>query len=154
MSFKNYLENEGSLGAAMPEMSPPMVNKGTGTTASDEVKRTNMQPQVDAQELTAKIDKDHDGVLAIDSEIEHMDNSLPKGDNDTHKINQFRTMWDQLKTQWDSIKTSDNQPATNGDGLGITQGSDTYRNMMQQNPNMVPMPDTQQLQGPGTFGNV
>ena len=134
MSFKDYLEQEGgSLGSSSPEMSPPMVNKGAGATASDEVKRTNLQPQVDAQELLAKTDKEHDKILAVDSEIEHMDNNLPTGDQETQKINKFRDLWDQFKVHWETIKQQDNQVtgSDGAEGLGQTQGSERYRQAYQ-----------------------
>ena len=153
MNFKCYMEEEGSLGAQMPEMSPPMVNKGSGTPASDEVKRTNLQPQVDAQEIDTKSRKEQDRILAIDSDIEHMDISLPDGDDaDTPKVNKFKQMWDKLKDEWDHVKMSDdNDIETPEEGLG--DGDDEkFRDMMQQHPNMVPVSGDQQHGGPGMFG--
>lgn len=154
-NFKQWMEDEASLGAASPEMAPPMVNKNANTTASDEVKRTNLQPQVDSQEIETKSKKEQDRILAIDSDIEHMDMGLPDGDDaDTPKINKFKQMWDQLKTQWDQIKMADEIPDDGEEeGLGNDGGDEEYLKMMQQHPNMVPQTgQTQQQQGPGTFG--
>jgi len=155
-NFKQWMEDEASLGAASPEMAPPMVNENTGTTASDEVKRTNLQPQVDSQEIETKSKKEQDRILAIDSDIEHMDMGLPDGDDaDTPKINKFKQMWDDLKQNWDQIKMADEIPDDGEDeGLGNDGGDEEYLKMMQQHPNMVPQTgQNQQQQGPGTFGN-
>ena len=64
-NFKQWMEDEASLGAASPEMAPPMVNKNADTTASDEVKRTNLQPQVDSQEIETKSKKEQDRYLKV-----------------------------------------------------------------------------------------
>jgi len=102
MNFKNWVEQEASLGGRFPEIGPLPVNRGSDTPASDGVKRTGLQPQVDAQELNTKSHKEQDNVLAIDSGMEHMDTALPDGDDtDTPKINRFKKLWDELKEKWE-----------------------------------------------------
>ena len=138
MSFKNWVEDMegGSMGSQMPEMMPPV--RGSNTPASDQVRQTGLQPQVDAQEIETKSKREQDAMLAIDSEIEHLDNNLPDGDDsETPKLNQFKQMWDQLKSAWDEIKMSDNDPGHQDDALGDAEDRD-YTDMMQQHPNMVP----------------
>lgn len=150
MNFKHWIEQEASLNNGIPEIGAPAVNNGSETPASDEVKRTNLQPQVDAQEPKSA---ESDQVLAIDSEIEHMDSGLPDGDDaDTPKTNQFKTLWKQFRDEWERIKMSDDQ-ASEKSGLG-TAHDDEYTNMMQQHPNMVPVGTDQGPNGPGTFGQV
>ena len=147
MNFKIWIEDEGSLGAAAPEMAPPMVNKGSNTPASDEVKRTGLQPQVDAQSDMGS--GEDDAILAIDSEIEHMDSNIRNQEGQT--VNQFKMMWDQLKQQWDQIKMSQEAPQQSPpDGFGNAEEPE-YSQMMRQHPNMTPGTD-QGPHGPGIFG--
>jgi len=155
MNFKTWIENEASLGSGTPEMGAmPMVNRGSETPASDAVKQTGLQPQVDAKELKTKSHKEQDAMLAIDSEIEHMDMQIPAGDDsETPKLNQFKQLWDALKTAWEDIKMSDNTPGAEEGGLGTNMGDPKYLAMMQQHPNMVPASGQGQgPHGPGTFG--
>lgn len=150
MKFKTWVEQEATMGT--PEMMPPQpINKGNETPASDEVKRTGLQPQVDAP--NSKADKEKDSVSAVDSEISHMDNSLPDGSEDTPKINKFKQLWDQLKQSWEMIKTGEEeQEPDEEDGLGHAK-DDRFTQTMRQFPNMMPMsPETQGQNGPGTFG--
>lgn len=154
MKFKSWIKNEASLGATMPELgNMPMVNRGSETPASDAVKQSGLQPQVDSQEIQQKSQEGQDQMLAIDSEIEHMDAQLPK-DNEAEspKINEFKQMWDQLKAAWDAIKMADDGPPPEG-GLGTDMGDPKYLQMMQQHPNMVPT-QGQGPHGPGTFGQM
>ena len=148
MKFKNWIEQEASLNGRFPEIGPLPANKGSETPASDEVKRTTLQPQVDAQEPKSA---ESDQVLAIDSEIEHMDSGLPDGDDaDTPKTNQFKTLWKKFRDEWEQIKMSDDV-ASERDGLGTAQDYE-YTNMMRQHPNMVPVGTDQGPHGPGIFG--
>lgn len=152
MNFKIWVENEASMGSGTPEMMPPMANKGGDTPASDEVKRTSLQPQVDSQEIDTKSKREQDRILAIDSDIEHMDMNLPGGDDaDTPKINKFKAMWDELKSQWDTIKMSDEVEGQDEGGLGDEEDEE-YSDMMRQHPNMAHAPGTQGPHGPGIFG--
>jgi len=130
-----------------PEMSPPMVNRGNDAPASDEVKRTGLQPQVDAQDIETK-EKDQDRLLAIDSGIEHLEKTLPEDDDP--KVNQFRELWKELKKKWEAIKMNDEPPSPEEHGLGDMDDPD-YVNTMQQHPNMALTGD-QQPHGPGIFG--
>lgn len=145
------MENEASLGGKIPELgNMPMINKGSETPASDAVKQSGLQPQVDAQEIRTKSHEEQDETLAIDSEIEHMDANLPKGNKP--KLNQFKQMWDQLKAAWEEIKMGDQSTPPEG-GLGTDMGDPKYLQMMQQYPNMVPA-QSQGPHGPGTFGQM
>jgi hypothetical protein len=148
MNFKIWIEEEASLNGRFPEIGPLPVNRGSETPASDEVKRTNLQPQVDAQEPKSA---ESDQISAIDSGLEHMDSTLPDGDDaDLPKTNKFKSMWKQLRDEWERIKMSDDVAAEK-DGLGTAQ-DDEYSTMMQQHPNMVPVGTDQGPHGPGTFG--
>lgn len=145
MNFKTWIEDqEMSLGGMSPEL---MVNRGSNTPASDEVKRTNMQPQVDAKE--PKLAQDTDRVSAIDAGIEHLEKLVPQ-EGGGSKVNDFRKMWDELKKKWDSVKM-DKGPDQDTEGLGSATGDPQYLKAMSQHPNMVPT-DNHQLGGPGTFG--
>ncbi len=148
MNFKNWFESEASLGSMSPEMSPPMVNRGSDTPASDEVKRTGLQPQVDAQDIDTKT-KNQDRMSAIDSGMEHLEKTLP--DDDDPKVNQFKKLWDQLKKKWEAIKMNDEPPSPEDQGLGDVDDPN-YVNMMQQHPNMAITADDQGPHGPGIFG--
>ena len=154
MNFKIWVEEEGaSMGSMTPEMMPP-INRGSDAPASDQVKQTGLQPQVDAQEIDTKSKREQDAILAIDSDIEHMSNNMPDGDDtDTPKLNKFKQMWDQLKSAWDEIKMADNDPAgPQDDALGDAEDRD-YTDMMKQHPNMVPSGgEGQGPHGPGIFG--
>ena len=146
MNFKIWIENEASLGSGTPEMGG---NRGSSTPASDAVMQTGLQPQVDSQEIDTQSNRENDAILAVDSEIEHMDMNIPDGDDaDTPKMNQFKKIWDELKAAWDHIKMGDQQPPPEG-GLGTDMGDPKYLQMMQQNPNMVPGSDRGQMGGPG-----
>jgi hypothetical protein len=147
MSFKTWIEDQQmSLGGMSPEM---MTNRGSETPASDEVKRTNMQPQVDAQE--PKLAKDVDRVSAIDAGIEHLDNNLPKETDEGSKSSEFKKIWSKLKRKWDKIKMDQKDPSQEENGLGMATGDPRYLQSMQQHPNMVPTSGSQ-MAGPGTFG--
>ena len=147
MNFKNFIESEASLGSMTPEMNPPMINRGSSTPASDEVKRTGLQPQVDAQDIETKA-KDQDRMLAIDSGIEHLEKSLPEDDDP--KVNQFRQLWNELKKKWETIKMNDESPSPEEQGLADMDDPD-YVNTMQQHPNMAII-GGQGPHGPGIFG--
>lgn len=154
MNFKIWVEVEGaSMGSMTPEMLPP-INRGGEAPASNQVIQTGLQPQVDAQEIETKSKKEQDAILAIDSDIEHMSNNLPDGDDtDTPKLNKFKQMWDELKTAWDQIKMADTDlSGPQDDALGNAEDRD-YTDMMKQHPNMVPADgDGQGPHGPGIFG--
>ena len=154
MGFRTWIEEqEASMGSGSPEMmpQPPMINKGSDTPASDEVKRTGLQPQVD--QPNNKSSKEQDALLAIDSEIEHMDTNLPDEEEGTPKVNNFKKLWDELKQKWEKVKMdSPDEPAQDEDGLGHAK-DDKFTKKMQQFPNMMPAsPESQSQGGPGVFG--
>lgn len=139
-NFKIWMESEPSLGAGVPEMQ----DRGSDTPASDEVKRTNLQPQVDAQEPEAA--REQDQIAAIDSDIEHLEEKLPHESGP--KINQFRKLWDNLKQKWDKIKM-DQEVHPEEQGLGDSAGDPKFLKAMQQFPNMMPISNQH---GGGIFG--
>jgi hypothetical protein len=139
MRFKMWIEGEAPLGANMPDMLASVdPNRGSDTPASAEVKRTGLQPQVDAQEIQTKEKVGHDKLMAIDANIERFDKELP-GDDDGEagsKINKFKTYWNELKEKWDKVKMGQDD-ATDDSGLG-DQHDGEYEQMMRDHPNMVP----------------
>jgi len=147
MSFKTWIEDqEMSLGGMSPEL---MINRGSETPASDEVKRTNMQPQVDAQE--PKLAKDADRISAIDAGLEHLDSVLPQQAEAGTKTSQFKKMWSDFKRKWDKVKMDKEVPPQEETGLGMATGDPRYLQAMKQHPNMIPS-NGSQMAGPGTFG--
>lgn len=152
MEFKTWIEGEMGLGAGTPEMLP---DGGRQTPASDEVKNTGLQPQVGSEEIDTKEKNDHDKIMSIDSEIEHLDSRLPEDENP--KINKFKELWDELKERWSEIKMADEiEQQFNTDGLGSEMGDENYRKMMQQHPNMTPSPapENRSPNGTGIFGST
>lgn len=142
MRFNVWMEVEASLGSNMPDMLASMPNRGSNTPASDEVKRTGLQPQVDSQEIHTKEKDEQDKLMAIDAGIERLDKEIPKGsDSDAPKLNKFKEIWNNLKEKWDEIKISDDEDDQGLDGeggLGDNVGNNKYTQTMQQNPNMMP----------------
>ncbi len=154
MRFSIWIEAEASMGSNMPDMLASMPNRGSDTPASDEVKRTGLQPQVDAQEIHTKQKSEQDKLLAIDASIERMDQEIPEGsDDDTPKINKFKEIWNDLKEKWDHLKISDDENPDQDDesGLGNNVGDKKYLQMMQQYPNMMPAQD-KDASSMGSFG--
>jgi hypothetical protein len=131
MKFKLWLEN-------MPE------------TASAEVQRTGLQPQVDAASIDTMAKRDDDKLHAIDASIERFAAEIPDGDSDDPKINKFKKLWDKFLSRWDDIKMA-NDLEDPQSGLGGEAGDQKYLQMMQQHKNMTP-PVPQPPAGPGTFG--
>lgn len=153
MKFSVWLEAEASLNAGMPEILPD-VNRGTNTPASDEVKRTGLQPQVDSQEIHTNEKDEQDKIQAIDGALKRFDNEIPQGKTDISKLNKFKKMWDQLKEKWEDIKLGEKEEKVPDpdNGLGTATGNKNYINMMQQHPNMVPVGQENYPHGPGIFG--
>lgn len=146
MKLKKWLESEASLGSAMPEMiGNPYSDRGAETPASDQVKRTGLQPQVDTE--GSKFENNPDKIMALDANIERFDTEIPE---DCPKVNKFKQLWMQLKEKWGKIKT-DQEENVGSNGLGDETGDQKYINMMQQNPNMTPQAE-RMPHGPGIFG--
>lgn len=122
----------------------PWPNRGSDTPASDEVKRTGLQPQVGAEEIHTKQKEENDEVAAVDAGIEKFDRQINGGGR---RVGEFRRRWQELKDEWQRIKLKDDGEG----GLGDSDDSD-YRKAMLQHPNMVPAAP-QLPAGPGTFGN-
>jgi hypothetical protein len=150
MNFKIWIEEAGlGSNATIPDIQPPThspINRGSDTPASDEVKRTGLQPQVDAK--SANGDDNQDELLAIDAKIEDMEKEIPE--SDSPKVNQFKSLWDEFKAQWDQIKMTEEPPDPTDQGFGDMEDPE-YDQMMQSHPNMVPGAD-QGPHGPGVFG--
>lgn len=156
MKFRSWLEfsatslgGEAGMGANIPDILASS-NRGSDTPASDAVKRTGLQPQVDAQEIETKEKDQQDRILAIDGGVERLDSIVPGG-GDAPKLAKFRSLWQQFKDKWDKIKTTDDAAVSAlDDGLGDTN-DEKYQSTMRQRPNMVLAPN-QYPAGPGTFG--
>ena len=154
MNFKLWIEEqEAGLNSGFPD-------KGMGelpeTPASNGVKRTGLQPQVDAQALAPKSQWDQDKVGAIDADLERLKLTYADEDaNSESRVGRFRQLLDGLINQWKSVKMSDGDMLSNDEdaGLGQTMGDQNFLQMMRQNPNMAPIDPNQQRQGPGTFGD-
>jgi len=151
MRFKKWMEGEAPLGANTPDMLASIdPNRGSDTPASAEVKRTGLQPQVDAQEIKTKEKKDQDKILAIDGAIERFDKEVPQGeDEDTPKTNKFKKYLDELKAKWQDLKM-DQDNASDENGLGNHQ-EDEYEKAMRDHPNAVPASGPMPT-GAGIFG--
>lgn len=132
-----------------PNMSNPIDNGET--PASGEVKRTGLQPQVDAQNINTKSKAESDKIGAIDAQIERIsDIASDLSDENGPKLVSFKKMWDQFLDAWDVIKMSDNGVTDNGSGLGSHTPDENLLNTMKQNQ---PLPHDNTLHGPGIFGN-
>lgn len=135
MKFRTWLEMENSLNSGFPEIYPP--NRGTSTPASDAVRRTGLQPQVDAHEIPTDAKDEQDKVLAIDAILQRVDQELPNSEN--KKVTKFKKMWEKMKTKWKNLKmnqdSNPNEVPTNG--LGSMKGDEKLINYMQNNPNAI-----------------
>ena len=126
------------------------LEENSPETASAEVQRTGLQPQVDADSIDTMAKRDDDKLHAIDASIERFASELPDGDSDDPKVNKFKNLWDKFLEKWETIKM-DNSPEESEAGLGGETGDQKYLQMMQQHKNMVPQAP-QPPAGPGTFG--
>jgi hypothetical protein len=153
MRFRTWIESEASLNSIMPE-AIPTINRGSDTPASDEVKRTGLQPQVGAEEIETHEKDEQDKILAIDGALKRLEKEIPNGkDDDFPKVNKFKKLWNNLREKWEIIKSSneDADDTDEGGGLANTIGNEKYVKTMQQFPNMVPIRN-QSHSGPGIFG--
>ena len=152
MKFRSWMETEGSLGSMnLPTLPDP--NRGSDTPASDEVKRTGLQPQVDSDDIETKPKDEQDKVQAIDGALQRCDKEIPQGKSDSKKVNKFNKLWKKLKTKWEDLKMQ-TPPDNNPDqpGLGTETGDQKQIKTMQQFPNMIPVGPDKFPSGPGTFG--
>jgi hypothetical protein len=118
------------------------------TPASDEVKRTGLQPQVDAQNINTKSKSEQDKIGAIDGQLERITNMLSSISEEQYpKLSQFKNLWDELTQSWEQIKFSDENGED--DGLGSHKPNQKLIDDMKQNQ---PLPRDETPQGPGTFG--
>lgn len=152
MRFVIWMEEEASLGSNIPNMLASLPsNRSSSTPASDEVKRTGLQPQVDSQEIHTKEKSEQDKLLAVDASIERFDKEIPHGsDSESPKLNKFKEIWNNLKEKWNEIKMSDDEENNSGSGLGDVS-DDKYTNVMRQHPNMMP-PQSSVASSLGSFG--
>lgn len=151
MRLRTWMETEAGLGTL-----PFSVNRGSNTPASDEVKRTGLQPQVDASEIHTKEKDESEAVLAIDDKMKRFETDLPDGkDAESPKVNKFKELWEKLKEKWEKIKSDQDEPKPprSEDGLGSNGGDPNYVQTMQQHPNMMLSGGPNQVPtGPGIFG--
>lgn len=122
--------------------------QGSPTPASDQVKRTGLQPQVDAQDIKTKSKAEQDKISAVDSQLERVNEILSSVNDEDHpKLAQFKNMWEKLLSSWDGVKFGDEQGEDGG--LGSHEPNERLLNMMKQNQ---PLPHNNVPAGPGTFG--
>lgn len=101
-SFTNWLESMGSLAN---------FGQGNEAPASDEVKRTGLQPQVDAQDIKTKSKAEQDKISALDGQLERIDDILASVDEEENpKLMQFKKMWKDLLQNWERIKYQEEMP--------------------------------------------
>lgn len=123
------------------------------TSASDEVKRTNLQPQIGTDKI-AKNSADIDSLMAIDSKIQHFDSDIKDVlRDDSESAHQLKGLWSDLRSRWKEFKQKKENSVDNGDyGLGSEGGDSGYRKQMYDHPNATP-PQDEVPPGPGTLGN-
>lgn len=122
---------------------------GTPTPASTEVKRTGLQPQVDAQDIKTKSKAEQDKISALDGHLERVTDMLSAVNEKDHpKLSEFKNMWDELLNHWEQIKFNDADGEDSG--LGSHEPSERELEMRRQNQ---PLPFDAGPAGPGTFGN-
>lgn len=101
-SFTNWLESMGSLAN---------FGQGTEAPASDEVKRTGLQPQVDAQDIRTKSKAEQDKISAVDGQLERIDDILASvNEEESPKLMKFKKMWKELLQNWEQIKYQEEMP--------------------------------------------
>lgn len=129
MRLRLWLEKEGLGYFGMTNVSG--TNRGSNTPASDEVKRTGLQPQVGSDEIDTKEKDETEKLDKIDAELQRMDVELPSSETST-KVAKFKQFWNDLKMKWDRIKTDQMEPI--GVGLGSTEKHepDIKRNLTRQ----------------------
>ncbi len=141
MNFRTWIEMEAGLNSGFPELA---VNRGTNTPASDAVRRTGLQPQVDSEEIHTDQKDEQDKIQAIDGAIQRADSEMPQGKQEGNaKLTKFKDMWEKLKATWEDLKIEkDSNPGeVESNGLGSTKGDEQMIQMMQQNPNAGPNQD-------------
>lgn len=135
MEFRKWIEMENSLNAGFPEMFPP--NRGTSTPASDTVRRTGLQPQVDSHEIRTTAKNEQDKIQAIDSILQRIDQEIP--DSDSEKVTKFKKMWNNMKAKWEKLKLNQDLLGKEIEttGLGSNKGDERLISYMQNNPNAL-----------------
>lgn len=94
MKFNLWVENNG-LGS-LPTYAP------AATTASDKVKQTGLQPQVNSHEIYTKEKEDSESIVAIDKKLERLEGEIPKIVGP--KTKKFNKLWKKFKERWEEIK--------------------------------------------------
>ena len=108
-NFINWLKKEGFESSANFGM-------GNNTPGSYEVKRTGLQPQVDAQDIKTNSRLEQDMIMGIDSHLERVNEILADVDDRLPKISQFKKSWNQLMHQWQKMKIGDHNTPESGLG--------------------------------------
>jgi hypothetical protein len=122
---------------------PDLLQKADQAPASAEVIKTGLQPQVDAQEITAKDQEDQDKIMAVDSHVKRISTVLDNSEK-SDRLKQVAKVWKNFLKDWEQIKMGD-QPASDrpiGNGLGDVHASDKYLDYLKQH-----QPRPEDLQG-------
>lgn len=139
MSFKIWLENE--IDGQPSGMEPP----------SGEVKRTGLQPQVDAQEIKTKEKEETDKLMAIDGHMQRIQTVIDGLDvNHSDKLRALKKFGQGMLDDWDRFKTQGDTNELGDMGLGEFNPSPNKVRWMMDNQ---PLPEDPRISGPGTFGN-
>jgi hypothetical protein len=125
----------------------------SSTSASDEVLRTNLQPQLGTEKI-AKNSADLDSLLAIDGKLQQFDTDVKSAlKDDSESAQTFNQLWRDFRSKWKEFKEKKQSSTDNSDyGLGSNGGDQGYKQMMQDHPNAVP-PQDEMPPGPGMMGN-
>lgn len=143
MKFKNWFESESGLGTL-----PFSSNRGTNTPASDEVRRTGMQPQVDSNETETPEKEETEQIEKIEDKIKDFESEIPAGIS--QKIVKFKSLWEKFLEKWNKIKEDDvvDELPSEELGLGSATGDPKVMKMLRANPNMAPIGLNQTPIGP------
>ena len=132
MNFRTWIETEAGLNSGFPSMQ--INNRGSSTPASDEVRRTGLQPQVDSHEIHTSEKDEQDKIQAIDGALKRADSEIPQG-KEYGKLGKFKKLWDLLKSKWEDLKIEKPPEGLKTSGLGSAKGDEEMMQFMQQNPN-------------------
>jgi hypothetical protein len=139
MSFRIWLENE--IDGKMDGLAP----------ASAEVRKTGLQPQVDAQEIRTKQKDENDKLMAVDGHMQRIQAVIDGLDvSQSPKLQALKQFCQDTLDRWSQFKTR-KEPGEEGDmGLGEFNPSQKRVQWMMDNQ---PLPEDPRMAGPGIFGN-
>lgn len=111
-------------------------NMGVG--GNTEVGQTMLQPQVDTEDLANRA-KDDDAIGAIDQLLGQFEEAIQGlSGRETETVARFQQLWQEFKTKWQQVKSKSGE-TPEGRDFGLGSADVPERDMMQQNPNMVPV---------------